>query len=94
LPYHTDDGRLRREGFLGSTEERVKAEVEVAEGMVQKRKAQFQTQVVSADKKHWEEYYARTTGKLDADVTQSQAYIAAAGREYWEENSRLNSSRN
>jgi hypothetical protein len=27
LPYHTDDGRLRREGFLGSTEERVKAEV-------------------------------------------------------------------
>jgi hypothetical protein len=42
-------------------------------------------QVVAADKKHWEEYHARTTEKLDVEVTQSQAYILAAEREYWEE---------
>jgi hypothetical protein len=53
--------------------------------MEQKRKARFQSQVVAADRKHWEEYYARTTEKLDVEVTQSQAYIVAAEREYWEE---------
>jgi hypothetical protein len=84
LPNHTEDGRLRREGFLGSTEERLKVEVEVAESMEQKRKARFQAQVVAADRKHWE-YHVRTTKKLDAEVTQSQAYIVAAEREYWEE---------
>jgi hypothetical protein len=52
LPNHTEDGRLRREGFLGSTEERLKVEVGVAESMEQKRKARFQAQVVAADKKH------------------------------------------
>jgi hypothetical protein len=42
-------------------------------------------QVVAADKKHWEEYHARTTEKLNVEVTQSQAYIVAAEREYWED---------
>jgi hypothetical protein len=30
LQNHTEDGRLRREGFLGSIEERLKVEVELA----------------------------------------------------------------